>query len=45
MNILEFSDPRERHLGRAIQMQAEQQGDALFIMFGERRYTYAEVNQ
>ena len=45
MNILEFSDPRERHLGRAIQLQAEQQGDALFIMFGEARYTYAEVNQ
>ena len=45
MNILEFSDPRERHLGRAIQLQAEQNGDETYIMFQERRYTFAEVNQ
>lgn len=45
MNILEFSDQSERHLGRAIQMQAEQNGDATFIMFGETRYTYSQVNE
>jgi crotonobetaine/carnitine-CoA ligase len=45
MNILQFSDANERHLGRAIQMQAQQQGDKTFILFGEARYTYGEVNQ
>lgn len=45
MNILQFSDNRERHLGRAIQLQAEQNGDADYILFGDTRYTYAQVNQ
>jgi crotonobetaine/carnitine-CoA ligase len=45
MNILQFSDPRERHLGRAIQLQAAQQGDRPYLLFGEQVYTFAAVNQ
>jgi len=45
MNILQFSNTAERHLGRAIAMQAAQQADALFILSGEARYTFAQVNQ
>lgn len=45
MNILQFTDPRERHLGRAIQLQAEQCGDNPYVLFGETVYTFAEVNQ
>ncbi len=45
MNILQLSDPRERHLGHAIQLQAAQQGEQPFLLFGETVYTFAEVNQ
>ena len=45
MNKLQFSTTNERHIGRAIQRQAQQQGDALFIMCGAQRYTFAAVNQ
>lgn len=44
MNKLVFAKTEDRHLGRAIRMQAEQNGDTVFLMFGERRYTYAETN-
>ena len=45
MNILQFDDAAERHLGRAIQLQAAQNGDADYILFGDQRYTFAQVNQ
>ncbi len=45
MNILQLSDPSERHLGRAIQLQAEQSGDKPYLLFGETVYTFGEVNQ
>jgi len=45
MNILQFPDPTERHLGRAIQLQAAQHGDKRFLLFGDSVYTFAEVNQ
>jgi len=45
MNILQISEASERHLGRAIQLQAAQHGDQPFLLFGETVYTYAEVNQ
>lgn len=45
MNILQLSDPGERHLGRAIQLQAQQQGDKPYILFGDSVYTFAEVNE
>ena len=45
MNKLQFTTKSERHIGRAIQRQAQQQGDQQFILCGEQRYTFAEVNQ
>jgi crotonobetaine/carnitine-CoA ligase len=45
MNILEFKDITQRHLGRAIAMQAQQIGDKPFILWGEERYSFGEVNQ
>ncbi|MCB1691092.1 MAG: AMP-binding protein [Halioglobus sp.] len=45
MNILDISDPRERHLGRAIQLQAQQHGDKPYLLFADDVYTFAEVNQ
>ena len=45
MYRLEFPDQTQRHLGRAIQMQAEHNGDTTFIMYDEVRYSYAEANQ
>ena len=41
----QFSDPSQRHLGRAIAMQAQHNGNATFIMFNDTRYSYAEANQ
>jgi hypothetical protein len=32
VNRLEFKDVHDRHLGRAIRMQAEQNGDTRFIL-------------
>ena len=45
MNILQISDARERHLGRAIQLQAQQHGDKPYLLFSDDVYTFAEVNQ
>jgi crotonobetaine/carnitine-CoA ligase len=45
MNILQLSESSERHLGRAIQRQAEQQGDRPWLLFGDAVYTFADVNQ
>ncbi len=45
MNILDIADPGERHLGRAIQLQAQQHGAKPYLLFSEEVYTFAEVNQ
>ena len=45
MNILQIEDAADRHLGKAIQLQAAHNGDADYILFGQRRYTFSEVNQ
>lgn len=45
MNVLSFDTIEKRHLGHALRMQAEQQPDAIFIMYGDIRYTFAEANQ
>jgi crotonobetaine/carnitine-CoA ligase len=45
MNILQFTDITQRHIGRAIAMQAEQNGDAACILYGDQRITFAEVNR
>lgn len=45
MNVLLFPDISQRHIGRAIALQAEQQGDAPFILYGDVRYSFAEVNR
>ena len=44
MNVLSFEDPTLRTIGRALRLQAEAQPDAVFLMDGETRYTFAEVN-
>lgn len=44
MNILDLRDSADRHLGRVLQLQAEQQGDADFLLAGDKRYSFAEVN-
>lgn len=44
MNKLVFTDITQRHLGRAIRMQAEQNGDTTFLHFDTTRYTFAETN-
>lgn len=36
MNKAQFSDITERHLGRAIRMQADQNGDTRFPVFDKR---------
>ncbi len=45
MYVPEFNDITERHLGKAIALQAVHNGDTTFIMFDETRYTFAETNQ
>lgn len=45
MNKLIFPDITQRHLGRAIRMQAEQNGDTTFLHFDARRYSYLETNE
>ncbi len=44
MYIPEFEDKTQRHLGKAIALQAQHNGDTTFIMFGDTRYSYAETN-
>ncbi|MGI9293580.1 MAG: AMP-binding protein [Pseudomonadales bacterium] len=44
MNILDLHDSVDRHLGRVLQLQAEQQGDADFLLAGNKRYSFDQVN-
>ncbi len=45
MPILNLDDPADRVLGKVLRTQAEQRPDATFLMSGDDRYTYAEVNE
>ena len=45
MNLLQFPDTRQRHLGRAIALQARQHGDQPFILCGDTCITFAAANQ
>ncbi len=45
MNILEFEDISQRHIGRAIALQAAQIPDKTCLLFDDQRLTFAEVNQ
>jgi len=44
MNKLEFNDIHDRHIGRSIRMQAEQNGDTRFLVFDRTVYTFHETN-
>jgi crotonobetaine/carnitine-CoA ligase len=44
MNIVEFSDPARRHIGRALAIQAEQIGDKPFILSDELQMSFGQVN-
>jgi crotonobetaine/carnitine-CoA ligase len=44
MNKLEFKDIHDRHIGRSIRMQAEQNGDTRFLVFDRTVYTFHETN-
>ncbi len=43
MNQLELTDIRDRHLGRILQLQAQQNGDTEFLINDEQRITYREA--
>jgi crotonobetaine/carnitine-CoA ligase len=45
MNKLQFDDIHDRHIGRAIRMQAEQNGDTRFLVFDRTVYTYHQANE
>ncbi len=45
MNVLQFDDITRRHIGRALAMQAQQIGDRFFILSGDERHTYADVDR
>lgn len=45
MNVLQFDNIADRHLGRALAMQAAEQPEATFIMFGATHYSFAEANR
>ncbi len=45
MNKLVFEDIHDRHIGRAIRMQAEQNGDTRFLVFDHTVYTFHETNR
>ncbi len=44
MTWLPLDDPGERLLGRALRRQAERAPDAPFLLAGDRRWSFAEVN-
>jgi crotonobetaine/carnitine-CoA ligase len=45
MNRLELIDVADRNLGRMLQLQAEQNGDGVFLIEDETRVTFAEANR
>jgi len=45
MNRLDLSDRHDRLLHRVLRLQAEQVGDDVFIMSGDRHFTFADVDR
>ncbi len=45
MYKLKFTNQEDRHLGRAIQIQAEKNGDTPFLLFDSTRYSYYQTNE
>ncbi len=43
MNPLPLNDIKDRHLGRILQLQAQQNGDTAFLINDEQRITYREA--
>ena len=44
MNRLDLSERDDRLIHRALRQQADQAGDAVFMMVGDRHYSFAEVD-
>ncbi|MBK6585214.1 MAG: AMP-binding protein [Gammaproteobacteria bacterium] len=45
MNQLHFADIEQRHIGRAIAMQAQAIGERPFLLADARRFSFSEVNR
>ena len=45
MNPLELSNTRDRHLGRILQLQAQQNGGTQFLISDEQQITYDEAEE
>ncbi len=45
MNQLHFADSNQRHIGRAIAIQAQTIGERTFLLADERRLSFGEVNR
>lgn len=45
MNLLTLDNPRDRHLGRILQLQAEQNGSTEFLIDDNQRITFAEAER
>ena len=45
MPILNLDDPADRVLGKVLLANAEQRPDAPYLLSGEQRYTYGQVNE
>ena len=45
MNQLHFADIEQRHIGRAIAMQAQAIGERPFLLADARRFSFIEVNR
>lgn len=44
MHLIDYDNPAQRHLGRALRDQACAIGDSPFLLYDRERYTYAEAN-
>lgn len=44
MNHLDLSNTKDRHLGRILQMQAEQIGDTVYLLNDDKRFTFAQTD-
>jgi carnitine-CoA ligase len=45
MNHLDLSNPRDRNLGRILQMQADAVGDNVYLMHNETRFTFSQTDR
>ncbi|TXS95349.1 AMP-binding protein [Parahaliea maris] len=44
MHLIDYDNPADRHLGRALRDQAAAIGDQPFLLYGEQRFSYAQAN-